>query len=136
MRRTTQIAFAGTETRPGSGFPGQYGGFQVPDIVANIRVDHAWGSAQIMGALHQVNATYYAGPTGVASGHPDDRLGFAIGAGIRLNTPMIGQGDFFQAQINYSHGALRYISKLPIPTGARLMARAKDSVSCLMRSMA
>ncbi len=34
---------------------GAYGGFQVPDIVANLRVDQAWGSAQIMGALHQVN---------------------------------------------------------------------------------
>ena len=41
-----------------------YGGFQVPDVVANLRVDQAWGSAQIMGALHQVNATYYAGTGG------------------------------------------------------------------------
>lgn len=40
-------------------FPNQYGGFQAPDVVANLRVDQAWGSAQIMGALHQVNATYY-----------------------------------------------------------------------------
>ena len=38
-----------------------YGGFQAPDVVANLRVDQAWGSAQIMGALHQVNATYYGG---------------------------------------------------------------------------
>ena len=38
-----------------------YGGFQAPDVVANLRVDQAWGSAQIMGALHDVNATYYAG---------------------------------------------------------------------------
>jgi Porin subfamily len=36
-----------------------------------------------------------------------------VGAGIRLNTPMIGQGDFFQAQINYTHGALRYIFQTP-----------------------
>ena len=33
---------------------GSYGGFQAPDIVANLRVDQAWGSAQIMGALHEV----------------------------------------------------------------------------------
>ena len=31
-----------------------------PTVVANLRVDQAWGSAQIMGALHEVNATYYA----------------------------------------------------------------------------
>ena len=33
-----------------------YGGFDAPDVVANLRVDQAWGSAQIMGAVHQVNA--------------------------------------------------------------------------------
>ena len=31
----------------------------MPDIVANLRVDQAWGSAQIMGAVHMVNAAYY-----------------------------------------------------------------------------
>ncbi len=34
-----------------------YGGYQVPDIVANLRVDQTWGSAQVMGAIHQVNAS-------------------------------------------------------------------------------
>ena len=49
-----------------------YGGFQAPDIVANLRVDQAWGSAQIMGALHQVNMQYYT--LGLGRGHPDDKL--------------------------------------------------------------
>ena len=40
---------------------GGYGGFQAPDVVANLRVDQAWGSAQIMGALHMVNMQYYIG---------------------------------------------------------------------------
>ena len=45
-----------------TGIPGNnYGGFQAPDVVANLRLDQAWGSAQIMGALHDVNATYYSG---------------------------------------------------------------------------
>ncbi len=96
---------------------GAYGGFQMPDIVANLRVDQAWGSAQIMGALHQVNSLYY-GTTGTSTflrgnGHPDDKLGFVVGAGIKLNAPMIGQGDFFQAQVNYTEGALRYIFQTP-----------------------
>ena len=30
-----------------------------PDIVANLRVDQAWGSAQIMAAAHQVKPLYY-----------------------------------------------------------------------------
>ena len=119
MRRTTQINNLDTHDVPGStSFPGAYGGFQAPDIVANLRVDQAWGSAQIMGALHQVNASYYVASAGnvaltPANGHPDDRLGFAIGAGIKLNAPMISQGDFFQAQINYTQGALRYVFQTP-----------------------
>jgi hypothetical protein len=92
-------------------FPGAYGGFQAPDIVGNLRVDQVWGSAQIMGALHQVNANYYL--TTPDSGHPDDKLGFVVGAGIKLNAPMIGQGDFFQAQVNYTQGALRYVFQTP-----------------------
>jgi hypothetical protein len=92
---------------------GAYGGFQMPDVVANLRVDQAWGSAQIMGALHQVNANYYANGAIPVNGHPDDRLGFVLGAGIKLNAPMIGQGDFFQAQVNYTEGALRYIFQTP-----------------------
>ncbi len=31
-------------------------GQKIPDIVGNIRVDQAWGSAQIMGGLHQVGS--------------------------------------------------------------------------------
>ncbi|HEY7231281.1 MAG TPA: porin [Pseudolabrys sp.] len=84
-----------------------YGGFQAPDIVGNLRVDQAWGSAQIMAAAHQVNPLYYGLLEN--TGHPDDKWGFAVGAGIKLNAPMLGQGDFFQAQVNYTQGALRYV---------------------------
>ena len=86
---------------------GQVGGFDVPDIVANLRVDQAWGSAQLMGAAHQVKPLYY-GATEI-TGHPDNKWGFAVGAGIKLNAPMIGQGDYFQAQVNYAQGAVKYI---------------------------
>ena len=99
-----------------------YGGFQAPDIVANLRVDQAWGSAQIMGALHDVNATYYAGAGNralqLASGHPDDKLGWVIGGGIKLNAPFIGVGDYFQAQVNYTQGALRYVFQTTQPNWA------------------
>lgn len=59
MRRMTQIQRGRASVTLSDPFPNQYGGFQAPDVVANLRVDQAWGSAQIMGALHQVNATYY-----------------------------------------------------------------------------
>ena len=83
-----------------------YAGHQVPDLVANLRIDQAWGSAQVMGALHQVKALYYGARE--TSGGPDSKIGFAIGAGLRLNAPMIGAGDYFQAQVNYTKGASRY----------------------------
>ena len=112
---------------------GCYGGWQVPDIVANLRVDQAWGSAQIMGALHEVNATYYAQGLSAAAisggtvltpgveqnGHPSDAWGWAAGAGLRINTPWLlnwfgsGQGDYFSTMVTYTQGALRYLFQNP-----------------------
>ena len=68
-----------------------YGGIQSPDIVGNLRVDQTWGSAQIMAAAHEVNAPYYAYGRvgyGVSSelGGPSGQWGFAVGAGLRLNS--------------------------------------------------
>src|SRR5829696_2414448 len=37
-------------------------GFRVPDVVANLRVDQAWGFAGISAALHDASAAYYATP--------------------------------------------------------------------------
>jgi hypothetical protein len=75
--------------------------------VANLRVDQAWGSAQLMGAIHDVAATYYGAADN--TGHPSDEIGWAVGAGIKLLAPMIGQGDYFQAQVNYTEGARKYV---------------------------
>jgi hypothetical protein len=60
-----------------------------PDFVANIRVDQAWGSAQVSGALHDVTASYYdpSASDHVINGHPDDKWGWAAAAGLRLNAP-------------------------------------------------
>ena len=91
---------------------GGYGGYQAPDIVANLRIDQTWGSAQIMGALHEVNPMYYGGGT-VTSGHPSDTWGFAAGAGAKFFVPAIGAGDYFQTQVNYTQGALRYVFFTP-----------------------
>ena len=40
----------------------------------------------------------------------------SIGAGIKLNAPFIGQGDYFQAQVNYTQGALRYVFQTTQPS--------------------
>ena len=85
-----------------------YQGTQWPDVVANFRVDQTWGSAQIMGAIHDVAATYYGATA--ATGHPNDAVGWAIGGGLKLNAPMIGAGDYFQTQVNYTQGATGYVA--------------------------
>src|SRR5262249_47821722 len=90
-------------------------GFQSPDIVGNIRLDQTWGSAQVMAAAHEVNPVYFCGTAAVGTfgpegcGHAGDKWGFVVGAGLRLNAPFIAQGDFFQTQVNYTQGALRYM---------------------------
>ena len=111
-----------------TGFAGQgYAGWKAPDVVANLRVDQAWGSAQIGGALHEVNAAYYVNPvaqpapTAVAisgivpenTGNPNNEWGWAAMAGLRLNAPFIGQGDYLAVQGIYTQGALRYIFQNP-----------------------
>ncbi len=82
----------------------------LPDIVANLRADQAWGSAQIQGALHDNRATYYTGATNVAFGSPADSWGYALGGGVQINIPQLGKGDVISAAANYCVGASRYCS--------------------------
>jgi hypothetical protein len=102
---------AGSVAAGGGVVGGGYGGNEAPDIVANLRLDQTWGSAQVMGALHEDNASYYdpAVVSGNGAGHPSDQWGFVVGAGLRLNFPMIAQGDYFQGEVNYTQGALGYL---------------------------
>ena len=86
-----------------------YAGKGWPDLVGNLRVDQAWGSAQIMGAIHDVNAGYYTAAT-MGTGSPGAEVGWALGAGIKFNLPMIGKGDYVLAQFNYAKGALNYLA--------------------------
>ena len=115
----TQILGGGLGTIVGGGATNNtgYGGYNAPDIVGNLRVDQAWGSAQIAGALHQVNGLYYSNSASLVnpegSGHPDDKMGFAVAGGFKLNTPMIGAGDNFATQVNYTQGALKYMFQNP-----------------------
>jgi hypothetical protein len=83
---------------------------QWPDVVGNLRIDQAWGSAQVMAAAHQVIAQDVGG----ISNHPSDKVGWALGAGLRLNAPMLGKGDYVIAQFTYAEGAMDYVgSGLP-----------------------
>ena len=84
-----------------------YGGWQSPDVVANLRVDQAWGSAQVMGALHQDNAGYYGATP--ATGGPGNKWGWVVGGGLKINAPFISPGDYFLGEVNYTQGAVKYL---------------------------
>ena len=94
------------------------GANRLQDIVANLRVDQAWGAAQIAIAAHNSGTSYYGnGPGGATlnewNGHPSDKWGGAVTFGLRLNFPMIGPGDYFQGQVVYAQGASQYASNTP-----------------------
>ena len=83
-----------------------YGGRRWPDAVANVRIDQAWGSAQVMGALHDT----YAVGTAPVGGSAKDGVGYAFGAGLKLNAPLIGRGDYFIIQGEWARGATNYLA--------------------------
>jgi hypothetical protein len=89
-------------------------GNEVPDIVGNLRVDQAWGSAQVSGALHLNHAQYDGVPVAPAGqqGHPDDKWGWAVGAGILLKMPWDAK-DTFAVSATYAEGATRYVWNVP-----------------------
>jgi hypothetical protein len=112
------------------------GGTRMPDIVANLRVDQGWGSAQLSGAIHQVRygsltgdsvpvgfGTYlqgasngfapcYSGQTTGALCNVvplDTDYGYAIQGGVKINLPMLAAGDQLWLQAAYANGATNYL---------------------------
>src|SRR5262245_36482220 len=89
----------------------------IPDVVGSLRVDQAWGSAQVAGALHQLRAGYYGNNTtgaganvaGVNSAFlsPSDAYGWAAMAGIVVNLPW-AKGDKFWIEGTVAQGAGAY----------------------------
>jgi hypothetical protein len=93
-------------------------GFQVPDVVANLRVDQPWGFFGVSGALHQVAGGYFtfnpavaacaAAPNTVVCGHPEDKWGWAVGVGGQVNIPGM-PGDTMGAMFRYGEGTVGYV---------------------------
>lgn len=80
-------------------------GQDFPDLVASLRVDQGWGSAQLSGALSQRNISN----TGPGFTSSNDELGFAVQAGVKINLPMLAAGDVLFLQAAYADGALGYL---------------------------
>jgi hypothetical protein len=92
-------------------------GFTFPDVVGALRIDQAWGYAQIAAALHDASGGYYqtggtALATGIeANGHPGSAQGFAVTGGFTLNDILGMKGDQFGMQAAYSQGAAGYVTR-------------------------
>ena len=91
----------------------QFLGTRMPDIVANLRVDQPWGSAQISAAVHRVgvglyNAAALAFTPAGALLNKSDSLGFAVQGGVKFNLDMLSPGDNLWLQATYAKGAVGY----------------------------
>lgn len=76
----------------------------LPQINANFRVDQAWGSAQLSGAYSKFNVNN-ALDTLDGSGTAN-----AVGAGLKINLPMLAKGDSLQITAAYANGMSQYTS--------------------------
>lgn len=88
-------------------------GVRSPDIVANVKYEGEWGTAQLSGALHQVNAVSVLAPVNAVQ----DSWGYALQAGIMFNLPALGEGDTLYLQTAYVDGAVAYLG-LVDPSGS------------------
>jgi hypothetical protein len=83
------------------GFNNSYLGMIYPDIVAVLRVDQSWGSAQLSGVAHNTRAIGVSGDT-------INLWGYAALAGVTVNLPWVAPGDRVAAQGVFSRAALGY----------------------------
>lgn len=84
------------------------GGDHVPDIVANLRLDRAWGSAHIAAAAHELNGSYYT-TTDSSTGHPSSVWGYAVSGAFEVKDLPTGVGDSLKVEAGFANGAAKYI---------------------------
>lgn len=109
-------------------------GQDFPDVVASLRVDQGWGSAQLSGALTQRSVNNAA--LGLRN---EDEWGFAVQGGVKVNLPMLAAGDFLFLQAAYADGALGYLGwsgqfgsgRMTSATAATQLAISDISVNAL-----
>ncbi|MGE4373041.1 MAG: porin [Xanthobacter sp.] len=85
--------------------PNVRGGSEAPDIVGNLRLEQAWGSAQLAVAAHQSRVAYAA----AAFDDSTDVWGWGIGGTLEFNLDALSPGDSFFVTAAYGDGALNYV---------------------------
>ncbi|MCJ2092406.1 porin [Methylobacterium sp. J-072] len=85
---------------------------RLPDFVGALRVDQAWGSAQLSAATHELNvgniATTPVAGANVGLAHTSSVQGWAVQGGLKVNAPFIAPGDALYLQGAYGDGAQLY----------------------------
>ena len=89
---------------------------ELPDLVANVRVDQAWGSAMLGGVVREVKSRLVSAAPGVAGAppvvtfgdFPEKDIGWAVVGGVQVKLPMIAAGDQLVIKGAYGNGASRY----------------------------
>ncbi|MDN4988987.1 porin [Bradyrhizobium sp. WYCCWR 13022] len=86
---------------------GQYGvssagGTRSPDIIGALRVDQAWGLAQLSAGAHELHAAYYG--TTEPTFHPSDKWGWAVQGALSIKNIPTGAGDSINLQAVYTDG--------------------------------
>lgn len=84
---------------------------RLPILVGNVRVEQSWGSAMLSGLVLENVASFGNAPLAVVgnAGPQVRKIGWGVGAGFRVNLPMIAAGDHLQVWANYGVGAGDYL---------------------------
>ncbi|MDB5641494.1 MAG: porin, partial [Hyphomicrobiales bacterium] len=94
----TQFAQTGAANGPIS----TYAYNQLPQLNGRIDFDQAWGSASVMGAVGKaigLNTT---------AAFDETKTTYAVGAGLKVNLPMIAAGDVLWLNAAYANGMTEY----------------------------
>ena len=109
------LGFNGVGAPVGLGFEDVIQRNRMPDFVGVLRYDQPWGSAQISGAVHEVNigtlntaAAQIVGANPGTLGRTASEYGWAVQGGLKINLPFIAPGDTLYLQGAYAEGAGMY----------------------------
>ena len=76
---------------------------KMPQVNARLDWDQSWGTLSLLGALGTANGVTADGTT-----YDKSKTTYAVGAGLRLNLPMIAAGDTLHLNAAYAEGMHEY----------------------------
>ncbi|MDB5650052.1 MAG: hypothetical protein JWL62_1572 [Hyphomicrobiales bacterium] len=92
----------GTSSTPLNNLGAAYAYNNMPQLNGNITLSQGWGTAEVMGAVGKA-----VGVNSSAS-YNQDKTVYAVGAGLKLNMPMIAAGDVLYLNGAYANGMTEY----------------------------